>query len=170
MTETCMSFAIASLELENGARLGICPLPGRSGHGLHDLGVIFRWKPDIVVSMTEEAEMARHNMSDLAGHLQNAGIDWAHFPILDFGTPEGLADWPDLSRRLHAILDQRGAVLAHCYGGQGRSGMVLVRLMVERGLPAAQALAQLRAVRPGAVETDAQFDWASLTDGATGGH
>ncbi len=156
-----MVFRIETISLPNGARLGISPLPGRGGAGLADLSVIAKWSPDIVVSMTEGAEMARSNMEDLGGLLAQFSIGWAHFPIRDFGAPEGMGDWPDLSARLHKVLDAKGAVLAHCYGGQGRSGMVLLRLMVERGEAASAALARLRTVRPGAVETDAQFDWAS---------
>ena len=156
-----MTFRIATLALQGGGRLGICPLPGRDGAGLPDLAQIIRWVPDIVVSMTEPAEMERHNMGDLAGLLATVGIAHAPFPIRDFGTPETETDWPQLSKRLHRILDRGGSVLAHCYGGQGRSGMVLLRLMVERGISPDAALARLRAIRPGAVETDAQFTWAS---------
>lgn len=155
-----MSFAIASIDCGSG-RLGISPLPGRGGAGLVDLASIARWQPNIVISMTESAEMQRHNMDDLGGLLEQFGIDWVHFPIRDFGAPEGMADWPALSRRLHKVLDQSGAILAHCYGGHGRSGMVLLRLMVERGEDAKAALNRLRAVRPGAVETDAQYEWAA---------
>ncbi len=34
--------------------------------------------------------------------------------------------------------------------------MIAARLLVEMGMPAAQAIAQVRAVRPGAIETQAQ--------------
>ena len=156
-----MTFTIDTLKLENGARLGICPLPGRGGHGLADLGQIIRWKPSVVVSMTEIPEMERHNMADLAAMLETVSIDCAHFPVHDFGSPQTGTSWAALSARLHEILDKGGAVLAHCYGGQGRSGMVLLRLMVERGEDPETALSRLRAVRPGAVETVAQFDWAA---------
>jgi len=156
-----MSFAIQTLHLEHGARLGICALPGRGGAGLRDMGVIFRWTPTLVISMTETIEMERHNMGDLGAMLQSAGINWSHFPIRDFAPPEGIENWPALSARAHTILDHGNSVLAHCYGGQGRSGMVLLRLMVERGLPPETALKRLRAARPGAVETDAQFAWAA---------
>jgi len=156
-----MTFRIETIPLDGDAKLGICALPGRGGNGLADLAAIARWRPDCVVSMTELSEMERHNMDDLERLLGHFGIGWAHFPIRDFGTPEGLDNWANLSTRLHQILDEGGAVLAHCYGGQGRSGMVLLRLMVERGENARTALARLRAVRPGAVETDAQFTWAA---------
>jgi len=159
-----MSFSIQTIELENGARLGISPLPGRFSAGLADLATISKWAPDIVVSMTETSEMERHNMGDLGGLLEQFSIDWAQFPIRDFGAPANMADWPDLSKRLHRVLDQGGGILAHCYGGHGRSGMILLRLMVERGQDANDALTLLRKARPGAVETDAQFKWAAQGD------
>lgn len=157
-----MSFRIETLTFGTGARLGICPMPGRGGALLADVSAIFRWGPDIVVSMTEMAEMTRQGMDDLGGLLAAGNVAWAHFPIRDFGAPDKAGDWPELSARLHAVLDDGGSVLAHCYGGQGRSGMVLLRLMVERGEDPANALARLRAVRPGAVETDAQYAWAAM--------
>lgn len=160
-----MTFRIETLALDGGARLGICPLPGRSGAALADLAAIARWRPEIVVSMTEAAEMARHNVADLAGLLAQMGIAHAEFPIRDFAAPEAASNWPALSARLHEILDRGGAVLAHCYGGQGRSGMVLLRLMVERGETPLAALQRLRQVRPGAVETDAQYVWAAQAAG-----
>lgn len=156
-----MAFEIATIPLENGARLGISPLPGRDGVGLADMAALARWGPDIVVSMTEPAEMERHNMGDLGGLCAGFGIAWAHFPVRDFSAPEMAENWESLSPRLHRLLDQGGAVLAHCYGGHGRSGMVLLRLMVERGEEPKAALARLRAARPGAVERQSQFAWAA---------
>ncbi len=156
-----MAFSIKNINLANGARLGISPLPGRGDAGLKDVAAIIHWNPTLVLSMTEMIEMERHNMGDLAGMLAPAGIDWAHFPIHDFGTPDGVGDWPVLSKHLHSILDGGGSILAHCYGGQGRSGMVLLRLLVERGVAPPDALASIRGVVPGAVETAAQQAWGS---------
>jgi hypothetical protein len=39
--------------------------------------------------------------------------------------------------------------------------MAILRLLVEMGEQPEEALQRLRAVRPCAVETDAQFDWAA---------
>jgi hypothetical protein len=47
-------------------------------------------------------------------------------------------------------------------GGCGRSGTALLRLMVESGEDPIPALTRLRAARPCAVETPAQFAWASV--------
>ena len=69
--------------------------------------------------------------------------------------------WPELSALAHDELAQGGRVLAHCFGGCGRSGMVLMRLMVEAGEDADPALARLRDVRSCAVEAKAQRIWAA---------
>jgi len=53
-----------------------------------------------------------------------------------------------------------GRVLIHCRGGCGRSGMAALRLMIESGEEAGAALSRLRALRPCAVETEAQMAWA----------
>lgn len=144
------------------ARLGICRLPGRSGDLAGDMALIAAWTPDIVVSMTETTEMQEKGAAHLVAALATAGIAHTHFPIRDFGAPENTdARWPALSRRLHIILDQGGRVLVHCLGGRGRSGMIALRLMTERGIPAHKALATLREARPGAVETDAQEAWGA---------
>lgn len=156
-----MAFTIETLVLSPRGTLGIAPLPGRFNAGLADIATIVKWAPDLVISATEHSEMARHNVEDLQGLLKSCNIAWQGFPIRDFGAPEAALDWPALSKRAHEILDKGGRILAHCYGGQGRSGMILLRLMVERGWEPEAALTALRKIRPGAVETDVQFKWAA---------
>lgn len=155
-------FRISELTFKNGARLGICRLPGRSGDLAGDLATLRRWAPDLVVSMTEDEEMRDKGAGDLVTRLAGIPIAHAPFPIRDFGVPdEADARWPDLSRRLHAVLDAGGALLLHCLGGKGRSGMVAMRLLTERGMDGPSALAAIRRIRPGAVETAAQERWGA---------
>ncbi|WP_163266051.1 dual specificity protein phosphatase family protein [Chelativorans alearense] len=157
------AYTIATVPVEGGGRIGVSPLPGRVGGLLADIAVIARWNPEIVVSMTVAEEMDRYGAGDLGLALADASIDWFHLPISDYGGPSGAAEkaWPPLSARLHGILDKGGGVLLHCHGGRGRSGMIALRLLVERGEPMDEALTRLRAVRPGAVEAPAQFAWAA---------
>jgi Cyclin-dependent kinase inhibitor 3 (CDKN3) len=156
-------FAIATLPLPEGGRIGLCRLPGRSSDLSGNVSVIRDWKPAIVVSMTEATEMAESGAGNLPALLASSGIAWRHFPVADFGVPEMemLPQWTALSAELHARLDAGEGVLLHCMGGLGRSGMIALRLAVERGEGAEAALARLRMVRPGAVETEAQGVWAS---------
>lgn len=148
---------IATVSLDGGGRIGICRLPGLFGNLGSDVRAIVEWKPRIVVSMTERSEMDRCGSGKLGAELAEAAIDWFHLPIGDYEAPSDSSAmaWPDLAARLHRVLREGGAVLLHRRGGQGRSGMIALRLLVERGERAKFALARLRSARPGAVETDA---------------
>ncbi len=154
-------FTISDLKAGGGV-LGISPLPGHFGPYADDFTTLTGWAPDMVLSMTEEGEMAQAGASTLGGDLLHEGITWHHLPIQDFGAPGAdlLALWSALSFAARGVLADGGRVLAHCRGGCGRSGMVLMRLMVEIGEAPDVALARLRAVRPCAVETGAQRVWA----------
>jgi protein-tyrosine phosphatase len=158
---TIEPFAIHAVTLPGGGEIGLCRLPGRSGDLAGDCAAMARWSPQIVVSLTEAAELAAHGAARLGQVLSGMGIRHVPFPILDFGAPElGDPAWHGLAPELHAVLDAGGRVLLHCMGGCGRSGMIALRLMVERGEVAEVALRRLRAVRTCAVETDGQLAWA----------
>lgn len=159
-TDTIEPFAIADIPSAKG-RLGIARLPGRSGDLAGDAQAIAAWGARMVLSMTEPDEMAARGAAGLAEALAFHGIGHAAFPIPDFGTPAADADWASLSRDLHKRLAAGEAILLHCMGGKGRSGMVAMRLLVEQGMAPIDALAQVRHARPGAVETEAQAAWAS---------
>jgi hypothetical protein len=82
-------------------------------------------------------------------------VDWE-----DFGLPEN----PELAAQ--QIVDafgraQRGQLVeVGCLGGSGRTGTVLACMAVLAGVPAAEAVAWVRAnYRPGAVETINQENW-----------
>lgn len=47
-------------------------------------------------------------------------------------------------------------MLVHCRGGLGRAGTIAARLLVELGMQPTEAIAGVRAVRPGAIETSDQ--------------
>lgn len=153
---------IAELDLAGGV-VGLCPMPGRGGDFAGDLAAVLDWRPALVVTLAETGELAARGADGLPAALAAAGVDWLHLPIPDFGTPpRGLrADWPGHSARLRGLLGQGGRVLVHCMGGCGRSGMIVLRLMVESGETAGPALQRLRAARPCAVETAAQERWAA---------
>lgn len=155
-------FPIASLPAGNGT-LGICPLPGRSGDYREDLETLLEWSPDMVLTMTTGREMDSFGATDLGRDLMQANVIWHHLPIQDFGAPSAkiITEWNGLAGAVHQILAQGGNVLAHCKGGCGRSGMMLLRILCEAGEEPNRALERLRATRPCAVETDAQYAWAS---------
>jgi len=158
-------FAIAGLTVGRGL-VGLCPLPACD----RALAEVVRFAPGLVVGLTGPAERAALGAADLPARMAAAGLAWTCLEVPDFGTPDSAppaagGGWPDLSARLHGLLDSGGRVLVHCRAGCGRSGMLVLRLMVEAGEAPGPALARLRRVRPCAVETDAQRLWASMAGG-----
>jgi protein-tyrosine phosphatase len=143
--------------------LGIGPMPGRSGRYDADLNAILKWGAGLVLTMTTAEELKAAGAAEFGRDLELAGVEWHHLPVPDFGAPpdETLAIWPDAAREAAGLLASGGRVFAHCFGGCGRSGMALMRLMVESGEDAGRALERLRETRPCAVETEAQKAWAS---------
>lgn len=139
-----MAFSLAQIAAGGGV-LGLCPAPQAA-----DVAVLRDWQADLVLTLLEELP------PDLAAALAQAGIAQRHFPIVDHGVPAG--DWATLSADLRRILAAGGRVVIHCRAGCGRTGMIALRLMREADEP--DALARLRAIRPCAIETDAQMAWA----------
>lgn len=162
MQDSKQSFTISQLQA-GGGTLGICPIPGSSGAYSKDLAVLLEWEPDMVLSVTETAELARIESWSLGQQLLQTGIHWQHLPVADMSTPKPqiIQLWPQVSKDAQQLLSVGGKVLVHCVGGCGRSGMMLMRLMVDIGEAPDLALVRLRAVRACAVETEAQRLWAA---------
>ncbi len=138
--------------------LGICKQPCRGA----DFSDIAAWEPSIVVTLTKESEFPDMGKS-LPLQFFEADYDWLHLPITDFGVPDAddRALWLETLEALQAVLDANGKVLIHCKAGKGRSGMVLLKLLTLQGEDGNTGLQRLRAIRAGAVETDAQLAWAT---------
>ncbi len=155
-------FVVSEIEA-GGGWIALSPLPGRGGAFDADFTRLVAWNPALVISMTTMGEMESRGAGGLGRDLAAMGIAWEHLPVIDFGAPGGDVEeaWPSLSLVARSILVGGGKVLVHCHGGCGRSGMIVLRLMVELGEAPEAALSRLRGVRPCAVETEEQFAWAS---------
>ena len=155
-----MRLPLFKVSAPDGGEVAICPMPG-SAQGLsEDVDRIRDAGITLVLAITTPSERP----PALENALETRCIAFRSLPISDFGAPGPAthAAWLKAAQLAHRILDEGGQVLAHCLGGQGRSGMAAMRLLVERGMAPLDALCALRLVRPGAVETEAQQDWASL--------
>lgn len=155
------ALVIYALSVADGI-LALCPLPGAAGNYRGDLDHIHDWQPGLVISMTTEAEQVAAGGATLGSDIQSMASRWVHLPVADFSAPSAdvLAKWPAASHMARKALVGGGRVLVHCRGGCGRSGMVVLRLMIECGETPETALSRLRAVRPCAVETSEQMIWA----------
>ena len=122
------------------------------------LNAVAAWQPDLIVTLMTVDEIAAKGVTNAVTDVAKLVTDWRHVPIIDYGVPGPAfeAAWPALSTDLHQLIDDGKRVLIHCHGGIGRSGLISARLLVDRGLSPAAAVAAVRSVRPGAIETAEQ--------------
>lgn len=125
-----------------------------------DLAEISRWSPSTVLTLMETQELEGLGVGGLGQAVRDTGMRWLHAPIQDVDVPDARFEtrWSLLGHLLRQELLAGCKVLVHCRGGRGRAGMIAARLLVEFGEDPEAAIAQVRAVRPGAIETRAQED------------
>jgi atypical dual specificity phosphatase len=87
--------------------------------------------------------------------IEDAGLLVYHEPLEDMEPPTQ----DQLDRCVSAILranERKMGVAVHCGAGLGRTGVVLAAYFVAKGLSAGNAVARIRRLRPGSIETDEQ--------------
>ncbi len=157
---------IAEVQLEQGAgSLGLTLCPGKKDVSrswnrdlVKDLQVIRAWGATIVVTLIEDHEFRMLSIESLADEVRALGMNWLHMPIVDVNIPDRRFEdaWVTEGPMLHDRLDAGEKILIHCRGGLGRAGLVAGRILVERGCSPEKAIAQIRSVRPHAIQTSEQ--------------
>jgi ADP-ribosylglycohydrolase/protein-tyrosine phosphatase len=164
---------IATVQAPGEGAIGLTICPGKRHDGRRtnpwardmavDLALIRDWGASALVTLMEGQELRDYEAQEIGTMAEALGLDWHHLPIPDLNPPgqefEALWTWSGL--RLRAALRRGERVLVHCLGGRGRSGTIAARLLGELGVPAQEAIAAVRAARPGAIETSAQLAHAA---------
>lgn len=149
-------------------RLGLTFCPGKKQPGAMsgpwdrdlaiDLDAVATWNAAAVVTLVEDQELHRLAVTAMGEMVAARRMAWYHLPIRDVSTPgphfEGR--WEYDGEKIRDLLRAGCNVLVHCKGGLGRAGTIAARLLVELGWSPDSAIAEVRRVRPGAIETAAQ--------------
>lgn len=118
--------------------------------GVEDLHWLRKQKIDLLVSLTEEPPPHKW--------VNEAGLLLMHVPMVDMEPPTD----EQIDRCISTIQkanDCQMGVAVHCGAGLGRTGVVIACYFVTKGLSAINAIARVRRLRPGSVETDEQADF-----------
>ena len=149
-------------------RIGITFCPGKkddnsmSGPWDRDLSLdveaIKKWGATVVLTLVEQHELELLEVAELGTMVRDSGMEWIHLPIRDVSVPSALfeSEWRSSGEFIRSLLRNRFDVVVHCRGGLGRAGSIAARLLVELGETPEKAIDAVRAVRPGAIETEEQ--------------
>jgi ADP-ribosyl-[dinitrogen reductase] hydrolase len=149
-------------------RVGITLCPGKcdpramTGEWERDLAVdldaVRDWGAAAVVTLVEPKKLTLLKVERLGEEVLCRSMLWFHLPIVDASIPDQRFEeqWEVAGEEVRALLRGGRDVLVHCRGGLGRAGTIAARLLVELGMEPAEAIARVRAVRPGAIETRGQ--------------
>jgi protein-tyrosine phosphatase/nicotinamidase-related amidase/Ser/Thr protein kinase RdoA (MazF antagonist) len=152
------SLRIGWLDARPG-RLGMTLCPGRKDRGRDldaDLEALRARGTSVLVTLTTKEELAWAGVPDLEARARAAGFETIVLPIRDQEAPSDAA-MHELTGAIRERLDAGSAVVVHCMGGLGRSGLVAACVLVDRGRSPLEALAAVREARgPRAVESPAQ--------------
>ena len=102
---------------------------------------------EVLISLTED-RLRRDWVNE-------AGLMAVHVPVEDMTVPapEQIDQCVATIERAH----ERGMrVAVHCGAGLGRTGVILASYLVAQGMSAPNAIAKVRRLRPGSVETEEQ--------------
>lgn len=103
----------------------------------------------LIISLTENP--ARRD------YVNDAGLLLLHVPIVDLHPPSQRQIEVCMTA-IQKALKQNMAVGVHCGAGLGRTGTILACYFVGQGISAKNAIARVRRLRPGSIETDEQID------------
>ena len=141
-----------------GTNLWMTPKPPFGDH--KTVGDYMRWLRSegvktIAVLLTDNE---LKTMGNLVNVYEGSGFEVLRYPIRDFNIPTDIAKFDHFLHTLRNRL-KRNSIAVHCFGGNGRTGLVVASMLVQMGMDADDAMRFVRKRRPAAIETADQEDF-----------
>ena len=146
----------------SAGQLIFTPCPGSKGTSVDEaLATLQAAGADALITLMPAEELARNEATQLAQLCAERGLEWFHLPVADEQVP--LADfdqaWEQTADRINELLDAGKRIAIHCKGGSGRTGLIAARILIDRDVPRAAAVASVQALRPKAIQHPAHVGW-----------
>ncbi len=115
-------------------RLGIMPRPSGGAQLNQEICNFKKNGINTIVCLLENKEIDKLGLPLEKSICLENEIDFIHFPIPDFSTPQSEDDYINLVNRIIHKLNLDEKVIIHCHGGIGRSSMIASGVMIKRGI------------------------------------
>ncbi|HEV3144239.1 MAG TPA: dual specificity protein phosphatase 23 [Gemmataceae bacterium] len=102
---------------------------------------------ELVITLTEDP-LPRYWLSE-------TGLLGLHVPVEDM-SPPSIAQIEECLSAIRRANEKNMGVVLHCFAGKGRTGTILACYFVEKGFSPVDAIAQVRKLRPGSIESFSQ--------------
>jgi protein-tyrosine phosphatase len=148
-------------------KIGMCFAPGKGGPtGASDPRprdvdldldrITKQLHGQVLVPLIEDFEFAKLEIPDLIPKAKARGMHVEHFPIPDMNVPPSMEKTRALAKKIVGWLGEGKNVIIHCRGGWGRTGTIAGCVLAEQGVPADQAIKQVRMARKKTIQTTGQ--------------
>lgn len=146
-----------AMKFSNGAEIHMCEAPFlKAGVPTNAEYIEENDIHTVYVLLTNEDMSVEYGKGyGLLHAYKRLGLEVVHFPIQDYSTPHDMQGFAKVVDQVISKLKHKENVLIHCMGGKGRTGIVVVGVLVRLGKPVDEALAYARKIRP-LVETPEQ--------------
>lgn len=148
--------------------LALSRSPGSARTSLEeDLALVAQADVSRIICLQEpfELDLFDESIASRRASVEASGMAFTHEPVEDYGVPS-LAQMRRIVETIEAHEDRSQKVLVHCQAGLGRAGTVAACAMWRVMAEPEGALAMVRYLRPGAIQSAVQeafiarfFDW-----------
>jgi len=148
------------ITLNNGAKLILTPCPGSKEASLESsIEVLKQAGTNMMLTLMFDGDMINNNISTLPLLCEKNNIAWLQLPIVDDDVPCEIFEclWHKNIEAILGVINNQGAIIIHCKGGYGRTGLVASLILLCYGLTAKQAMRKVQGVRHNSLKNERQL-------------